>query len=271
MKIRRTAELFITTVFSTCIALVEEPPPAIALSLAARPAEEAGASALEPDHWRMRARNISIGARRADVERLLPVYLGLLPTAGRLALSNGLSISIPSPPPAPRDYVTRLPFRNGWTIGAPREVHLDYQPRMAVQSGSHLIEQYSVARNIVVYVNYGWKGTADGHAAESPDGRVLSPVTVERRAYVETFASLPTENPFARPFHFDPSSLQPFLQADARQDNRIGHAFKVGDILPNYVQEVFLTEPALRAKIASFQNDELTHSIDARFSVLKWQ
>jgi hypothetical protein len=60
-------------------------------------------------------------------------------------------------------------------------------------------------------------------------------------------------------------------QADAQLDNRIKPGLKVGDTIPDDVKEVFLTAPELRAKIATYHNDELTRSVDARQSDLKWQ
>ena len=61
------------------------------------------------------------------------------------------------------------------------------------------------------------------------------------------------------------------VQASAQQDNRIKPGIKVGDAIPDYVEEVLLSEAALRAKIASFQNEDLTRSVAAPFSTLKWQ
>ena len=61
------------------------------------------------------------------------------------------------------------------------------------------------------------------------------------------------------------------VQASAQQDNRIKPGIKVGDPIPDHVEEVLLSEAALRAKIASFQNEDLTRSIAAPNSALKWQ
>ncbi len=67
------------------------------------------------------------------------------------------------------------------------------------------------------------------------------------------------------------ASLTIFLRADAQEDNRLKGNLKIGDTIPDDVEEVLLTEPALRAKIASFQNDDLTRSIDGRAFTLRWQ
>ena len=47
-------------------------------------------------------------------------------------------------------------------------------------------------------------------------------------------------------------SLTLLLSANGEEDNRIKHGLKVGDKIPDAVEEVFLTELALRSKIASF-------------------
>ena len=61
------------------------------------------------------------------------------------------------------------------------------------------------------------------------------------------------------------------LRADAQQDNRIKPGYKIGDTLSSDPGVPLLDEPALRTKIATFHDDELTRALPARFSDLKWQ
>ena len=66
-------------------------------------------------------------------------------------------------------------------------------------------------------------------------------------------------------------SLTLLLSANGEEDNRIKHGLKVGDKIPDAVEEVFLTELALRSKIASFHNQDLTRAFNARDLMLRWQ
>lgn len=61
------------------------------------------------------------------------------------------------------------------------------------------------------------------------------------------------------------------VQADAQQDNRIESDHLGNPPISDRVEEILLTAPELRAKIASFHNDELTRSVDAQHYELKWQ
>lgn len=173
-----------------CSALAEESSPTLALSIAAMPAESAGASS-DLEYWRERARLIPAGTRRADVERLLPEYKSTPPllTAGRLALSNGVSISILSATPAPI-----LAIGPGWIINAVQTVHLDCAPRTAIRSSLHQIENYSVAPGIVVSMGYQLKEPARVFAVESPDDRTLGAVTVMLRPRVLPVSLLMTNS-----------------------------------------------------------------------------
>ncbi len=67
------------------------------------------------------------------------------------------------------------------------------------------------------------------------------------------------------------ASLTLLAHAEAQQDNRTKPRLKAGELIADHDEEVLLTAPALRAKIASFDNDALTHSVEERLTELKWQ
>ena len=53
---------------------------------------------------------------------------------------------------------------------------------MGIRSGSHGVDQYSVTRDIVVTINYDLNDVSRGTVGESPNNRMISPVTVELRS-----------------------------------------------------------------------------------------
>ena len=183
-----------------CVALAEEPP-VIVLSIAPKPVLDTsvseapdGGSIFELHFWRERANGIAVGTRRVDVERLLPEYTVPRSVTGRLALSDGLSISILSAPSA----------------------HPDYFLHMGIRSGLHQIEMYSVTRNIVVTVHYDLQGVASGVVGVSPGNRLLDPVTVEFHPAdpplrIELLATSPATILFDRPIYLfgAPDSTKP--------------------------------------------------------------
>jgi hypothetical protein len=63
------------------------------------------------------------------------------------------------------------------------------------------------------------------------------------------------------------------LGANAQQrDNRIKPGLKVGDVIPDYVPDKFLTEDALREKVASFRDEGLRRAVAQRGGLrLVWQ